>query len=52
MTRLNRQNNELYYANNEEEKFNSYESYVAETSAKYFITENKGHDKLFKEALY
>ena len=51
MERLKQNNNEIYYENNEEENFNSYESYVAEASAKYFITENKGHDKLFKEAL-
>ena len=27
---------------------NNYNNYVAETLAGYFITENKGHDKLFK----
>ena len=26
-------------------------NYLAEATAKYFLTENKGHDKLFKEAL-
>ena len=59
MIRLKQQtnNNENYYDKDyytypeDEEKFNSYKNYVAEASAGYFITENKGHDKLFKEAL-
>ena len=33
------------------EEFNNYKYYIAEASEKYFITQNKGHDKLFKEAL-
>ena len=34
-----------------DEEFNNYKYYIAEASEKYFITQNKGHDKLFKEAL-
>ncbi len=43
--------NQNYYEYDIEENFNTYKSYVAEASAKYFITKNKGHDKLFKESL-
>ena len=45
------EDNDYEYTIDEDENFNQYNNYVAEASARYFITENKGHDKLFKEAL-
>ena len=40
-----------YYEYEPEKYYSNCKNYVAEASANYFITENKGHDKLFKEAL-
>ena len=52
MTRSKQQTiNKTNYQYSIDEEFNNYKYYIAEASEKYFITQNKGHDKLFKEAL-